>query len=1023
MLSQKKYLWITIISFIAVSLLLAGGIVVVKTGALDRLTGLFHREETVMEPGEAGSGSQETLEDQTVVLPKLENRMLGATLVPAVDFPVEGSVSEITNMLDSRLDAIAQYGMNTVVMPASVSGKALFHSLVLEAANSELDFISYVLSGCRSRNLELYLTLDLSQSAGETVLRLTDEGDVDTLCRFAEEVAKGYDVDAVLLDNYQNIQSPAQYAAYQQSGGGMGYDAWIRQSTDAAVSEIRQSLRKASPYLYVGLYAGPVWRNQADDARGSETSVDAAATDYARNADTRKWVSGKTVDFVLVKNNTAQDNAAQSFNKVAQWWNQLGLDTDVPIYMVHSADKVCSAEQGWKSPDQLSRQVLFLKDLQGIYGSVFDSISHLAADQTGSTKTLVQMFAGSVDTAKLLDDLTFLSPSKTTMTTKESKISFSGISDTNFPLLLNGEECPRSEDGAIALEKTLNPGLNTFRFEHKGKVVEFKITYKIVVLSSISPASAVTVDGGSAIVVRANAQRGAKVTATLNKKTITLNAEVEDKAFEAGDFVEYTGEFTAPAATDSNRNLGSISFKGAFQGLTDTMKSGSVTVNKRPSANVDIGDLDPSKGDIDTSELPKNIDIDLNRVLEHGAAGATAGGKLVEITAPFGEGMRDFPAANKKMVYAPTITPLPKGTQMISLSTKYDGSVACFEFLKNTFFSQKEVKVVADGANMKLDNEITMVSAGQNGRHTNLVLDVKWHAPFRVEYLPQAYANEAQRNFAVSSAQMEYIDITFDYAVKLTGNVSFSGHPLFSSAETLVKDNKIVLRLHLKKKGAFFGYDAQYSTDGKLVFTFLHPASVGDGGSPLKNMVIVLDPGHGGYPRDGETAQGASGITTDKKKIDEKDINLTLAKKLKNQLESMGARVIMTREGDDIRTYQQRNVTARNVRPDLYLAIHHNSAASSKAKGLEAYYFTPFSKNFSQRVYDNVLEAFGKSGDRGNRFGVYYMNRVTFCPSVLMEYGYMSNVSECTWISQDGTADQFAAKTAAGILEYLKSIQ
>jgi N-acetylmuramoyl-L-alanine amidase len=99
---------------------------------------------------------------------------------------------------------------------------------------------------------------------------------------------------------------------------------------------------------------------------------------------------------------------------------------------------------------------------------------------------------------------------------------------------------------------------------------------------------------------------------------------------------------------------------------------------------------------------------------------------------------------------------------------------------------------------------------------------------------------------------------------------------------------------------------------------------------PPPAFVVVLDPGHGGE-KDGA-------ISVDGKR--EKDIALAIARALKRKLEKQGARVVLTRGGDDAVELARRAAIANAEKADLFVSIHLNSAPGgpgSKARGVETY--------------------------------------------------------------------------------------
>jgi N-acetylmuramoyl-L-alanine amidase len=94
---------------------------------------------------------------------------------------------------------------------------------------------------------------------------------------------------------------------------------------------------------------------------------------------------------------------------------------------------------------------------------------------------------------------------------------------------------------------------------------------------------------------------------------------------------------------------------------------------------------------------------------------------------------------------------------------------------------------------------------------------------------------------------------------------------------------------------------------------------------------IVIDPGHGG---DETGAHGAKGTL-------EKTITLGVARRLKAALETkLGARVLLTREGDQTVGLDQRAALANNNKAELFLSLHVNASLRRTASGAEVFYLS-----------------------------------------------------------------------------------
>ncbi|MFZ0970388.1 MAG: N-acetylmuramoyl-L-alanine amidase, partial [Candidatus Acidiferrales bacterium] len=99
---------------------------------------------------------------------------------------------------------------------------------------------------------------------------------------------------------------------------------------------------------------------------------------------------------------------------------------------------------------------------------------------------------------------------------------------------------------------------------------------------------------------------------------------------------------------------------------------------------------------------------------------------------------------------------------------------------------------------------------------------------------------------------------------------------------------------------------------------------------PRPTFTVVLDPGHGG------TDTGARGSTG----AVEKDLTLALARATRSQLLQQGMRVILTREGDQDPSFDDRAATANAPRLAILISFHVSSTGQVGTARAYSYLFS-----------------------------------------------------------------------------------
>ena len=199
--------------------------------------------------------------------------------------------------------------------------------------------------------------------------------------------------------------------------------------------------------------------------------------------------------------------------------------------------------------------------------------------------------------------------------------------------------------------------------------------------------------------------------------------------------------------------------------------------------------------------------------------------------------------------------------------------------------------------------------------------------------------------------------------------------------------------------------------------------SSGKGGVGSLRSAVVIDAGHGG--RD----PGKVGIEGQL----EKDINLSIAPRLKEYLEASDVDVILTREDDNVLYPEgERNKKMSDMKkrcqiiekaaPDLVVSIHQNSYHEESVSGGQVFYYKNSQKGKTlaeilQKRFNYVLGE--KNSRQAKANGNYYLLLHVKPPIAIVECGFLSNRAEAAKLQDEVYQDRMAWTVHMGIMEFL----
>jgi N-acetylmuramoyl-L-alanine amidase len=218
--------------------------------------------------------------------------------------------------------------------------------------------------------------------------------------------------------------------------------------------------------------------------------------------------------------------------------------------------------------------------------------------------------------------------------------------------------------------------------------------------------------------------------------------------------------------------------------------------------------------------------------------------------------------------------------------------------------------------------------------------------------------------------------------------------------------------------------------------------------------VIIIDPGHGG------SETGAIGPT----RLNEKDITLDIAKRLKSLLEKQaGVKVILTRESDHNLTLEERSRIANQNGGDIFVSIHTNANKKRTPNGSQTFFlaeakndearavaalenaslnlehkgennsditdldfilsdmlqteFLKESSDLAELVQSELKSGLSISSRGVDQAGFFVLNK-TYMPAILIESAFISNRTEEKLLKKESFRQKIAEAIFEGVIKF-----
>ena len=352
-------------------------------------------------------------------LPKYEFRAVWVATVVNIDWPSEPGLStkEQQNEIIAILNGHQKLGMNAIILQVRPAADAFYQSELEpwsryltgtqgQAPKPFYDPLEFWIKECHARGMELHAWLNpyrVAQKSSEAlsinhiafqhpewILKYGDKLYFDPglpearnfVIKVVKDIVARYDVDAIHFDDYfypyplkEDFPDTTSFSKYNRGFQPENRADWRRENVDIIIKKLNETIKATKPWVKFGISPFGVWRNIADDPRGSNTT--AGTTNYDQlYADVIKWQENGWIDYLLPQLYWQIGHPTVDFEMLANWWKNHTYNR--AMYIGHGVYKIDSASttKEWAMLGELPKQIELLRTIPEIQGSAFYSSKH-----------------------------------------------------------------------------------------------------------------------------------------------------------------------------------------------------------------------------------------------------------------------------------------------------------------------------------------------------------------------------------------------------------------------------------------------------------------------------------------------------------------------------------------------------------------------------------------------------------------------------------------------------------------------
>jgi len=936
-----------------------------------------------------------------------------------INYPSKPGLDKATLMaeLDDIVKTTEETGLNAIYFQVRPSGDALYKSDIFPVseylsgeqgkdADGGFDPLAYLLETAHAKGIKVHAWVNpMRVTVGSAAYPKVDPNELhetnparqnptyaipyadgrlyydpgkpevrELIASGVKEIVEKYKVDGIIFDDYfypyqvyiniggNNVLADFNdLETYSRYGNGMDYGDWRRENVNQMVKACYNAIKSVREDCLFGIAPFGIWQNDNGTNGGSATGgMESYSAIYC---DTLAFVRGGYVDYIAPQIYWNFTTSVARYDTLVRWWNAQVAGSGVDLLISHGVYRY----EDMDDPDrEIARQVEFARSELCYKGSIHYGYASIKNNTKGLADELRSVYSRDVVyEAELGKGQPFvISTPQNGSWVDTSSTYLIGSADPQSKVTFNGMPVSLTKSGCFSVHTDLEMGENIIEFFCNGE----KYTHSIY-RYEYSPGGYTVMDSfkissyypSERVTVTSGNTVSLSCTAPTGCRVVAL---VGGKEVELNPILGNVGEEEYIAEI----YRGSVEVDAVAEGLASL--GNVVFVCSRGEERV-------TKIGAEVRVISEGCGIPIRTVKDYSLLKTEPDSSFYDDYTPQIVGMEGYAVGEKE------------GYWLLSMG----GYLAVSDAESGECTELPPVNILGN------------VTQDTTGKETVFYIET--------DGKPALSADLAGESFVVTLFNCGGENRSVN--VKAQSKIAIG-------AELVCNDNsenaelRITLAAEKNFYGFTFGYE-EYNGKSCIKIALNNAPSVSEGDKPLVGKTIVLDAGHGGND---PGALGAFGAESNK---NEADINLAIVLALKEKLEALGAKIVLTRDSDVSFELEDREIFLLNAAPDMAVIVHQNSmpynSDITKIRGIAAFYNADSGKLLASCISNSL----GKELHRGEYDPAWLtlmLCRNHRFVSALVETGFITSMEEYERMLSAEGIDSTAEGIKNGILEFYR---